>query len=743
MRFSLPTIVGLFLCCNSIACFKPSDTPTRKTDSSIQDHQRLGFRFERLYDGILITEVTTELGAERAGLKVGDIVWSVDAQTGDRAVECLQDLTRAQVQLKVQPRWTSLRKMMIVERGVGVINTMPHVSPWLVLSAKGDLHRAKEYLRLSKKEEDERLSNTVLEADFIQGLRLVARNYPSQYTTWLKLIASEAPKSTRLLQALMEGYASKQDFENVLMVYDNWLNTIGWDLVVPAKSWSESLRINLHSNLTMERLRLKALWALNRKAEAIEHMHQLQNWYSLSDLESIVGMAPMDDVATIWSNKVPIAQDIQGVDVLGQDWSIQDKNWTILAFWATWCAPCKRELPELDVWLTQQRNVEVLAVNLDEKIQPSGITKALRKLDVSNLRGVQDNRLYTLFEIEAVPTLVLLDRHGVEQYRMIGYSPLTISELTNHVNAEVVAQVPIGQARRVKVTWYPNASIQDVLVADSGLYVLQEDEVLDVQDWSNWIANEHEAKVVLSELKDAERLLMYGDDVVTLHKSNRIVQRHTTNNSGVHDDANGSMPQILSFGEQILGWEQSTVGLWFWSDKTIGLLDTKGSEYRWDLDSVQDLQVFLSDVESSSWREVPLSVMHSQKFTLGVWLQTSSLQSLSLPFSNGQHASDFLKLGDVLQYADTIKSTHILGVDVLAVENQDGVKWIHRKHQDNHSIVVLNEKNDPIGTVDLFAETRIIQNLNTSTVNNDVWLVIPQRGLMHLEVPLSNVIEQE
>lgn len=705
-------------------------------DSSIQDHQRLGFRFERFYDGILITEVTSNLGAERAGLTVGDIVWSVDAQMGDQAVEYLQDRTRASVQLEVQPRWTLSRKTITVERGVGNLATTPNVSPWLVLSAKGDLHSAKDYLRLSR-EDGGNLLHAVPEADFIQGLRLVARNYPSQYTTWLNLISSEVPKSTRLLQTLMKGYASTQDFEKVLMVYEDWLETIGWDIVVSDDSWSESLKINLHGNLTMEQLHLKALWSLDRKTEAIERMRQLQHWYGLSGMESIVGMAPMDDVATIWSNKVPTAPGIQGVDVLGRDWSIQDQDWTVLAFWATWCAPCKKELPELDVWAKQQTDVGVLAVNLDEKIQPSGITKALRKLDISTLKGVQDNRLYTLFGIEAIPTLVLLDRHGVEQYRMIGYSPLTISELSDHVNSEVVAQVPIAQARGVKATWYPNANIQDVQVVGSGLYVLQEDEIIEVTDWSKWIAGNGESNVVVSELQDAERLLTYDDEIVTLHKKNRIVQRHRLNNSDVKTEAQ----QVLSFGEPILGWENSSSGLWLWGDKSVGLLDARGSGFRWGLTSVQDLQVFLSDIESSSFGNVPLSAIPFKQFTLGAWLQTPSLESLSQKLLNDRYAFDETKLKDVVQYADRIGSEYILGVDVVSVAQQEGVTWVHREHDDNHSVVVLDTQSDPVGAVDLSASSRIVEGLSTSAANNDVWLVMPQRGCMHLEIPLSTVIE--
>ncbi|MDT8376555.1 MAG: TlpA disulfide reductase family protein [Mariprofundaceae bacterium] len=40
----------------------------------------------------------------------------------------------------------------------------------------------------------------------------------------------------------------------------------------------------------------------------------------------------------------------------------------VLHFWATWCPPCRRELPEMDAWSKANSDVEVIVISLDRKI---------------------------------------------------------------------------------------------------------------------------------------------------------------------------------------------------------------------------------------------------------------------------------------------------------------------------------------------------------------------------------------
>jgi len=86
----------------------------------------------------------------------------------------------------------------------------------------------------------------------------------------------------------------------------------------------------------------------------------------------------------------------------------------VLNFWATWCAPCKRELPLLDAYYRLQRpnGLRVLAVTTEDSLPLSVLRPLARVLTipmVRNLRGPYG-------VLGAVPTNYVIDRAGVLRY---------------------------------------------------------------------------------------------------------------------------------------------------------------------------------------------------------------------------------------------------------------------------------------------------------------------------------------
>jgi len=95
----------------------------------------------------------------------------------------------------------------------------------------------------------------------------------------------------------------------------------------------------------------------------------------------------------------------------------------IINFWATWCAPCKREMPSLDK-LSQNKNfknLEVLAVNM-ERPNKSKTKKFFTDLNIKNLKIYFDSNLNFVkeFKLRGVPTTVLVNKKGEEFARIIG-----------------------------------------------------------------------------------------------------------------------------------------------------------------------------------------------------------------------------------------------------------------------------------------------------------------------------------
>jgi len=93
-------------------------------------------------------------------------------------------------------------------------------------------------------------------------------------------------------------------------------------------------------------------------------------------------------------------------------------------FWATWCGPCRQEMPLLDELYSRYERVgfSLLGVNIDDDSR-----KAMRM--VSEL-GVSFPVLFDarkevskLYEVDAMPVTVLIDREGTIRYVHHGYKP--------------------------------------------------------------------------------------------------------------------------------------------------------------------------------------------------------------------------------------------------------------------------------------------------------------------------------
>lgn len=93
----------------------------------------------------------------------------------------------------------------------------------------------------------------------------------------------------------------------------------------------------------------------------------------------------------------------------------------VLSFWASWCGPCRFELPELSRIKPLYPNVHFLAVNVDR--DKKSAQRFLSKVKFS-LPIAWDNEARTLGEyaVISMPTMVLIDAKGTVQYVKVGYS---------------------------------------------------------------------------------------------------------------------------------------------------------------------------------------------------------------------------------------------------------------------------------------------------------------------------------
>ena len=98
-------------------------------------------------------------------------------------------------------------------------------------------------------------------------------------------------------------------------------------------------------------------------------------------------------------------------------------NLILLNFWATWCAPCKEEMPSLDALQVHENldNLKIFPINVgQEKIEKA--SKFFEDLEVKNLKLFFDSpiTLAKKLRLRGIPTSILFNKEGEEFARIIG-----------------------------------------------------------------------------------------------------------------------------------------------------------------------------------------------------------------------------------------------------------------------------------------------------------------------------------
>ena len=108
--------------------------------------------------------------------------------------------------------------------------------------------------------------------------------------------------------------------------------------------------------------------------------------------------------------------NLNDVDLTGKKGNIM-----ILNFWATWCVPCKKEMPSLEKLSKEYPEIMIYPVNLEKPNQDKTL-KFFDDLKISKLNIYFDPNfsLVKLFNMRGVPTSILIDKNGQEFGRVIG-----------------------------------------------------------------------------------------------------------------------------------------------------------------------------------------------------------------------------------------------------------------------------------------------------------------------------------
>ena len=118
-------------------------------------------------------------------------------------------------------------------------------------------------------------------------------------------------------------------------------------------------------------------------------------------------------------------------------WQLKDVNGTVVSFdqfkgkvvvldfWATWCAPCRSEIPGYIALQEKyaKAGLVMVGVSLDRE-GPEVVKKFMTDQKINYQIVLGDAKIADAFGgVEAIPTTFIIDRQGIIRYRKVGAMP--------------------------------------------------------------------------------------------------------------------------------------------------------------------------------------------------------------------------------------------------------------------------------------------------------------------------------
>lgn len=134
--------------------------------------------------------------------------------------------------------------------------------------------------------------------------------------------------------------------------------------------------------------------------------------------------------------------------------SAQKGKIAVVTFWATWCAPCREELPNLQKlqrYLGKQR-LAVLAINFKDTPETIRRLKSNAQKAGWNINMLldPDGHIAHLYDVKAIPRTYLIGKDGKIRATHVGFGDGSLEEMVDELNAvrgEGAATPPATQSR--------------------------------------------------------------------------------------------------------------------------------------------------------------------------------------------------------------------------------------------------------------------------------------------------------
>ena len=385
----------------------------------------IGIRYADHPEGLVVTRVLDESGAMEAGLVTGDRIVSVDGVdvTTDDDMPSLRGEMGSTLTLTVVRPLSSEPVTLTIERGTAKKQSAKKASVHPAVARFSGAMRM-DGCRKIKKAVASLVESSYGDIDPAEaiGQKLVraAKRRKAAARTALKAFSRVSDPPPGLMYRMGEAYftlrkygEAKDWLERAIAAYpDDTARALG------ARGRAEEMLANVY-------------WETGERQEAIDLTRRLAPYRRVLSLTKKVGMAnptPEDQ----WEIELPPLTDFSVETMSGDTWTLSEQRGkpVVLVFWATWCGPCKKEMPALAELINARPDwpVSFLAVSVDDDRAAAKAEKMVKDWALP-FPSVRTAELMERFGVGSLPSMRVIGPKGSLRSASRGYSARSVKKL--------------------------------------------------------------------------------------------------------------------------------------------------------------------------------------------------------------------------------------------------------------------------------------------------------------------------